>query len=53
VLDEDGYLDEDFYESNIMSILSEYDKHTVYTDFKKDHSEKEIEKMAKENDGYF
>ena len=62
VLDEDGYLDEDFYESNIMSILSEYDEYTVHTtlanklawrDFKKDHSEKEIEKMAQENGGYF
>ncbi len=62
VLDEDGYLDEDFYESAIMSILSEYDEYTVHTtlanklawrDFKKDHSEKEIEKMAQENGGYF
>ncbi len=61
-LGESGSLDDDFYTSAIMPILDDYDEYTTQTnlanklawrDFRKDHSEEEMQRMSEENSGYF
>lgn len=58
----DVFLNEDLFENEIMSILSEYDDYNLHSslakklawrDFRKEHSDEEIEKMSEENMGYF
>ena len=59
---ESGSLAEDYFVSTIMAIMDAYDEYTVHSllvnklawrDFRKDHSQEEIDKMGKENFGYF
>jgi len=55
-------LDDEFYEHQIMPILDDYEDFALYDrlaiglakrDFRRDHTEAEIRKMTKKNDGYF
>lgn len=54
--------DEDVYNDTIMGVMEDYGDYEVtsrlanklaWRDFKKEHSDKEIKAMAKENSGYF
>lgn len=55
-------LDDEFYENKILPIITDYEEYAVHDtlsnelawrDFRKEHSEKEMREMAKENGGYF
>lgn len=55
-------MSDEFYETKIMPILSDYDgciledslsSKLAWRDFRKDHTEKELKKMAQQNNGYF
>lgn len=62
--DSDGkkIFNDEMYEKHIMPIMEDYDEHQTFDklvnklawrDFKREHSESEMKKMAKENGGYF
>lgn len=55
-------LDDEFYENKIMPIIDDYEDYASYDnlanklawrDFRRDHTEEEIEEMAKKNGGFF
>lgn len=55
-------MDDEFYENEIMSIINDYDEYTLYSelsgklawrDFTREHTEEEMDTMAKKNHGYF
>jgi len=55
-------LDDEYYENEILPIINDYEEYATHDtlsnklawrDFRNDHSEAELKKMAKENDGYF
>jgi len=56
------FLDEEFYENRILPIMSDFEDYSVHDglssdlawrDFRNEHTKKEMDKMAKENGGYF
>lgn len=60
--DREHVLDDEFYENKIMPIISDFEDYAVqdnlandlaWRDFRRDHSKEELDKMAKENGGYF
>lgn len=60
--DSDDILDDEFYENEIFPIIEDYEYYAVHDklsnelawrDFRKKHTKKELDKMAKENAGYF
>jgi len=60
--DEEDVLDDEFYENEIYPIIRDYEDYAAHDtlsnelawrDFRKDHAETEIEKMAEGNGGYF
>lgn len=60
--DREDILDDEFYENEILPIISDYDDYVTHDnlandlawrDFRRDHTQEELDKMAQENGGYF
>lgn len=60
--DKDDILDDEFYENEIMPIISDYEDYATHDnlandlawrDFRRDHTEEELDKMVEKNGGYF
>ncbi|EKE21706.1 MAG: hypothetical protein ACD_7C00153G0009 [uncultured bacterium] len=56
------FLDEDFYEDKILPIVSDFEEYSTHDnlsndlawrDFRREHTQEELDNMAKENGGYF
>lgn len=60
--DGENIMDEEFYENEILSVINDYDEYTLYNelsnklawrDFTREHTEEEMDAIAKEHHGYF